>query len=274
MKVLNKIFYSFSILATLIFLYACEPEEILFAGPFYVRFTEEGTTIKESTHEIIEVKVHNVGPQLDQAINIFYKIEGDAIEGIDYKVLTEKPNIVKIAKGESFGSIFIEIIDNANNILRSQEVLLTLLSVNYPDLQVGFGKNKNIGITHKLTIQDDCILSGTYEAIREIGTVPVEDISISSYDCEEYLLSNWDINIFDFSFERSLTFVDNGDNTILIPEQEDPSLNPDYATIRGKGTVDPVTGVIILNLELADFVTVEDTTKAPIFTITYTPLKK
>ena len=50
-----------------------------------------------------------------------------------------------------------------------------------------------------------------------------------------------------------LKFIDNGDNTLTIPEQEEEQIDEELATIRGTGVVDPVTREIILTIMLVDF---------------------
>ena len=60
-----------------------------------------------------------------------------------------------------------------------------------------------------------------------------------------------------------LRFIDNGDNTLTIPEQEEENLDQELATIKGNGVVDPVTGSIIMNITLVDF------ENQPIITINY-----
>ncbi|MGC3946631.1 MAG: hypothetical protein QM762_19265 [Chryseolinea sp.] len=51
----------------------------------------------------------------------------------------------------------------------------------------------------------------------------------------------------------NLVFIDNGDNTITIPQQEEDALDDDLATIEGQGVVDPTTREILLNITLVDF---------------------
>ncbi len=78
-------------------------------------------------------------------------------------------------------------------------------------------------------------------------------ITITSSDCETYLLSNWNINVFNSSTPMDLIFIDNGDNTLTIPQQEEETLNTEFATIKGTGVVDPLTRKIILTITLVDF---------------------
>ena len=51
----------------------------------------------------------------------------------------------------------------------------------------------------------------------------------------------------------NLVFIDNGDNTITIPQQEEEFLDAENATIEGEGVVDPTTREILLNIKLIDF---------------------
>ncbi|HEX8061493.1 MAG TPA: hypothetical protein VF473_11185 [Cyclobacteriaceae bacterium] len=246
----RKIFPIGLILCVLI---ACEGEKHIFEGPYFVRFTDESITQKESHSAPIEIQVHNAGPAPKSDVVVNYAISGSARQGIDY-VITGTPGKVKIKSGQFFGNIEVKLINNANNILRSQDIVFTLVTIeNDTDgLQVGQGKSQ-IGKTFTLTINDDCILGGDYYGIHDNKDVPLQDITITSTDCEHYILSNWDIYIFTFPQVRSLTFIDNGDNTITIPPQKDPTLPSDAATIDGFGVVDPTTRTISMTVRLVDF---------------------
>ena len=234
----------------LIVLSSCETERVIFTGPYFVRFTESTKTEKESYSKVLEIEVHNAGPALEEDITVTYKITGSAREGIDYTILTEREKVT-IAKGEYKGTIDIQLINNANNILRSQDVIFTLQTVSSGQLQVGQGESF-IGKTFTFTIVDDCILGGTYIGSR--GSSPaIPNITVNSPDCETYTLSNWNINIFSTTQEMDLEFVDNGDNTLSIPQQEEENLDPELATIKGSGVVDPTTRKIIMTVILLDF---------------------
>jgi hypothetical protein len=50
-----------------------------------------------------------------------------------------------------------------------------------------------------------------------------------------------------------LKFVDNGDNTLTVPQQEEENLATEVATIIGTGVVDPTTRQILLKITLVDF---------------------
>jgi hypothetical protein len=62
-----------------------------------------------------------------------------------------------------------------------------------------------------------------------------------------------------------LIFIDNGDNTLTIPEQEEENIVDEVATIEGTGVVDPLTRMIIMTITLVDF------DGQPQVTITYLP---
>ena len=240
---------------------ACETDLVIFTGPYFVRFTEAAQTEKESFSKPIEIEVHNAGPALEEDITITYKISGSAREGVDYTIVNERRKVI-IKKGEYVGKIKINLINNANNILRSQDLVFTLESVSGGNLQIGQGESF-MGKTFTFTIVDDCILGGTYLGARGSSTLP--NITITSSDCETYTLSNWNINIFSSSTEMDLKFIDNGDNTLTIPQQEEENLNEDMATIKGSGVIDPTTRKIMMTIILVDF------DKQPEFSITLTP---
>jgi len=240
----------------------CVTDPIIFRGPYHVRFTEGTGFEKESSSGIISIEVHNVGPALDEDINLGYTIEGTARENVDYVILDERKRVV-IPAGEYVGYIRIKLINNANNILRSQNIVFTLQTTNSDGLEVGQGTSA-IGRTFTFTILDDCILGGTYSG-RQGGSPNYPGLTISSQDCETYTLSNWNVFVFDTDQEMDLTFVDNGDNTLTIPEQEEEELNEEIATITGTGSVDPSTREIILKITLVD---IDD---QPEVTITLTP---
>jgi hypothetical protein len=233
------------------FLGSCETERIIFSGPYFVRFTETTLTRKESYSKPINIEVHFAGEAPKSDVTVMYSISGSAREGIDY-VFVGKRGEVEIESGEYFGNITIQLINNANNIIRSQDIVLTLLTIDTKDVQVGHGVS-SIGNKFTLTIQDDCILGGTYYGIRNPSDVPITDITVTGDSkCQEYLLSNWDIYIFEFSNERSLVFIDNGDNTLTIPPQEESTLPTSVATIDGFGVVDPTTRTLTFTIRLVD----------------------
>lgn len=243
---------------------SCEKKEILFQGPYFVRFTDPLGSSRESNSKPVQISVHNVGPQLNEPITVAYAISGSAREGVDYRIEGTR-GTVTIPANQSFGYITLRLINNANNILESQNVVFTLTGVTPETLEVGTSKEGIIGKSTTFTIQDDCILSGTYLGTRGSGAPPVENIAITSTDCLEYTLSNWDVNVFENPSRRSLRFIDNGDNTLRIPAQEDPTLFDSLATVQGNGSVNPATRRITLNVQLVDF------KDSPTFQITYIP---
>jgi hypothetical protein len=243
------------LLLMLVVLFGCETEKILFNGPYFIQFTDQSVTKKESISDIIKIEVHLAGPALAEDVSVNYSVSGSAREGIDYTINSDQDKVT-IKKGEYVGYIEVKLINNANNILRSQNVIFKLLSISDSKIQIGQGTSA-IGNTFTLTIQDDCILSGTYSGTQTTFDIPVEGITVTSTDCENYTLSNWNINIDAINqisppYDMSLTFVDNGDNTLTIPEQEEDILPTDYATIKGSGIVDPITNNIRIDLTLVD----------------------
>ena len=181
---------------------------------------------------------------------------------MDYVILGERKKVT-IPAGEYFGNIRIQLINNANNILRSQDIVLTLISANEDNLEIGQGASA-IGKVFTFTIFDDCILGGTYTGQNVDGSNTYENISITSQDCNTYLLSDWNLD-FIGGGEMDLTFIDNGDNTLTIPEQEEEEIVEEFATISGSGVVDPVTREILIKVTLID---VED---KPEFSFVYKP---
>jgi hypothetical protein len=238
-------------LALLVTIFGCEPEPVIFKGPYHVRFTENSAFERESFSKVINIELHNAGPALSEDLEITYTVGGNAREGVDFIILGDRGHAV-IKAGEYFGTVQIQLINNSNNILRSQNIIFTLRSVNNNEVQVGQGES-GIGNTFTFTIFDDCILGGHYIGDRGGFSVPVEGITITSEDCENYLLSNWNVNIFNTPFDMDLTFIDKGDNTLIIPLQEEDALPEDLATIMGTGIVDPITRKINMTITLVDF---------------------
>jgi hypothetical protein len=251
------------LVVALLFAVSCETEKILFDGPYFVRFTETTDFARESHSKPINIEVHQAGTAPAEDIRVNYTISGNAREGVDYKILGER-GVVTIPAGAYVGNIQLQLINNSNNILRSQDIILTLKSTSDSDVKVGQGESA-IGQKMTFTIFDDCILSGDYLGKRGAFSVPVDDITITSSDCEKYLLSNWNIGIFSSPFDFNLNFIDNGDNTLTIPDQESDNLPTSIATINGSGVVNPVTREITMTVRLVDF------ENSPTVTFTLTP---
>jgi hypothetical protein len=230
---------------------SCETDRIIFTGPYHVRFTESAGFEKESFSKVIKIEVHNVGPALDEDLTMSYSIGGTARENVDYVILEDRKKLT-IPAGQYFGYIRIKLINNANNILRSQNVVFTLQTTNQDGIEIGQGASA-IGRSFTYTIYDDCILGGSYSGSLVNGNTTYSELSVTSQDCETYTLSNWNVGIFSTSAEMDLVFIDNGDNTITIPQQEEDELVDELATIEGEGVVDPTTREILLNVKLIDF---------------------
>ena len=246
---------------TLLLTVGCETVPVIFTGPYFVRFTERSQSVLESFSKEILIEVHQAGTALENDLIINYEISGSARAGIHYKINGEAGKVV-IKKGEYFGNISVSLINNSNNIIRSQDLVITLQATNNENRKIGQGES-NIGSAYTLTIIDDCILGGNY--IGQRNSVNVSGIKITSSDCEAYVLSNWNVNVFNDDTPMDLRFVDNGDNTLTIPAQEEQNLDPSQATIQGFGVVDPATRKIIMTITLVDF------TNQPQVTITYIP---
>jgi len=246
--------------------FSCRENEIYFDGPYHVRFTELEDSELESYSQVIPISVHLAGPHMDQSISISYIISGTAREGKDFEIIGNRGEVL-IQRGKSFGYINLKLINNSNNILETSDIVFTLESVTPSTLDLGYGEYFKIGKSMTFTIIDDCILGGTYTGFYEPIPIPINEIRISSRDCITYTLANWDINIdlLDYQLERNLIFYDNGDNTLTIPVQEELTIHPDSATIRGSGVVNPVTREITFKIQLVDF------TGSPEVTVKYTP---
>ncbi len=234
---------------------ACQEQDLTrtFEGPYFVRFTDSTLTFKESYSQPVAIRVHNVGPILNQAIRVNYTVSGSAREGKDYTIQGTKGTVV-IPANKSFGEIPVRLINNANNILESQSLTFTLTGVEPSSLQVGFGNGGIVGKALTLTIQDDCLFGGTYTGSSQIGrqTYAVQNIEITSTDCKQYRISNWNIGLPFFSFNAirpTLTFIDNGDNSLTIPPQINGELNT-TDTLRGTGAWNPRDRRITLNLDV------------------------
>ena len=253
--------------------FACEQSDVnrTFEGPYFVRFTDTSLTYKESYNQPISIRVHNAGPVLAQPITINYIISGTAREGKEYNIVGTKGTVI-IPTNASSGNIVVRLINNANNILESTSLTITLTSVQPSNLQVGFGKDNIIGKSITLTIQDDCLLGGTYTGTAKFtnGTATVPNIAITSGDCKQYTLNNWNLGLLDFNADKpTLTFIDNGDNSLTIPSQSNPYLGSTGA-LSGTGAWNPRTRQITLNIYLKIPVSAtRDTTY--LFTQTYTP---
>lgn len=252
---------------------ACEQTDVdrTFEGPYFVRFTDSTLTYKESYSPPISIKVHNAGPILKEAITISYNISGTARNGKDY-VIQSKEGTVVIPANKSTGEILLKLINNANNILESQTVIFTLTSVQPATLQVGFGINNIVGKQLRVTIQDDCLFGGSYTGTARFGqqTISVPDINITSIDCKTYTLSNWNLGLLNFNATKpSLTFIDNGDNSLTIPPQSNTELNSGDQ-LSGNGAWNPQDRKITLNLTIkTKLASGKDTTL--VFPQTYTP---
>ena len=269
----------------------CEEQDLnrTFEGPYFVRFTDSTLTVKESNNQPIPIRVHNAGPIQNQAITVNYTVSGSAREGKDYTIVGTKGTVV-IPANKSFGEISVKLINNANNILESQSLTFTLTSVEPSSLQVGFGKDNAVGRKLSLTIQDECLFGGLYTGSARVRNqnISVRDVEITSTNCKDYTLSNWNIGLDNFilfgnstlfnfqATKPTLTFIDNGDNTLTVTPQSNAEFGSSD-TLRGNGAWNPRNRQITLNLQAKirlgfrrdTVITYRDTTY--FFTQTYIP---
>jgi len=252
---------------------ACEKKELLFEGPHYVRFTRPDTTVRESYTKPMRLLVHNAGPQLSEPITVRYVVGGNAREGIDYRILSEKGRVV-IPANQSFGHVDVQLINNANNILSTQDLIFTITEVTPASLRIGFGSGE-IGKISRITIADECILSGAYTAVFQARsqnfTKPGVRITGIGNECREYRVSDWNVGLFGINaLKPDLLFVDNGDNSITIPPQREDFLSAPRDTIRGDGFFNPSDQSLTLNIQLQ--LQLEDNRDTTlIYTLNYRP---
>ncbi len=105
----------------------------------------------------------------------------------------------------------------------------------------------------RFTIEDDCLLSGLYSAVllNNTQSETYRGIRISSTNCREYTLSNWNLGLFNLNaLKPDFTFIDNGDNSITIPKQIEAQLSAPRDTIDGDGFINPLDQSITFNLRL------------------------
>ena len=245
--------YAAALLTLLLLAWACEKKETIFEGPYHVRFTRPDTTVRESYARTLRLSVHYAGPQLTTPIRIKYLVSGTAREGIDYRFVSEKGTVV-IPANSSFGYIQLQLINNANNILASQDIRLTLVETEPANVRIGFGSGE-IGKTMRFTILDECFLSGPYSGTNTLAQTPrtYPGILITSTDCKEYTLTNWNVNLLNYfgynAIQPDLTFIDNGDNSLTIPEQVESNLSAPRDTISGSGFYNPLDQSLTFNIQ-------------------------
>lgn len=263
--------YTFSHLAALVvtllaglWLSSCEEQRIIYEGANFVRFTDSTVSFKESYSKAIKIRVHNGGKVLNESINVQYTIGGTAREGRDYRIEGNKGTVI-IPVNQSFGEITLYLLNNANNILESSTIEFTIAGVSPSDkIKVGFGEG-GLGSKMVFTIRDACIMDGIYTGRLPVGNQAFQlaDIEISSADCKRYTISNINVGLLGFpqffnwdspvgfQAERpTLDFIDNGNNTLTIPQQVIPQFASGYDTLSGTGVWNPVNKQISLSIRM------------------------
>lgn len=248
---MTKYFYLFVSIILFAGLQSCEDKTGIYDGPEFVRFSDTTLAYKESYGLPIQIKVHIVGKPQAEPVHVNYIVEGSAREGRDYKIEGTK-GTVTIPANEYFGIITVRLINNANNILRSQDIAFTLTTALTGDgkgaIQVGGGQSQMLGKRFNLTINDDCLFGGTYNATLQGYNDKADNIEFTSINCETYTVSNWNVGVFIYdAYKPKLTFTDNGDNSLTIPRQYNELIGD---TLYGTGNWDARTRVISINLNL------------------------
>ena len=285
-SVLQSLFIFSVAVLSIIWLTGCEEEKIIYEGSSFVRFTDSTLSYKESVSKAIKVRVHNGGKVLNESINVSYTVGGTAREGKDYRIEGTKGTVI-IPVGQSFGEITVYLLNNANNILESSTIEFILTAAKPADkVQVGFGKS-GMGSKITFTIKDACIMDGIYTGqlpVNATQAYQLADIEISSADCKRYTVSNINVGLLGFqqffnwespvSFEAerpTLDFIDNGNNTLTIPQQVIPQFASGYDTLSGTGVWNPVNKRITLNIKMKvySYKTRKDT--SVVLPLTYVP---
>jgi hypothetical protein len=145
-------------------LWSCgEAEQTLFEGPYFVRFSERETFIKENFHDPfnqnfndpIEIDLHLAAPAQRNTTTIRYEVSGTAVENVDYVIPGGENKRLLIPAGQFSSSIPLRIINNRAND-GDKTIIITITEVNN-DLEIGFGANGINGRSHTVTItEDDC----------------------------------------------------------------------------------------------------------------------
>lgn len=263
--------YTFSHLTALVmallaglWLSGCEEQQIIYDGLNFVRFSDSTLSFKESYSKAVKIRVHNGGKVLNESINIKYTIGGTAREGRDYRIEGTKGTVI-IPVGQSFGEITLYLLNNSNNILESSTIEFALTGVSPSDkIKVGFGEG-GLGQKMVFTIRDACIMDGIYSGRLPVGNQAFQlaDIEIFSADCKRYTISNINVGLLGFpqffnwespvGFEAErpkLDFIDNGNNTLTIPQQVIPQFASGYDTLSGTGVWNPVNKQITLSIKM------------------------
>lgn len=264
-SIIKSVIFVFLMVSAGLWLAGCEEERITYQGSNFVVFNDTALSFKESYSKAIKIKVHNGGAVLNESINISYTVGGTAREGRDYRIEGTKGTVI-IPVGQSFGEITLYLLNNANNILESSTIEFALTAVKPADkVQVGFGKG-GMGNKMVFTIRDACLMDGLYTGqlpVNATQSYQLADIEISSTDCKRYTISNINVGLVGFqqffnweapvgfqAEKPTLDFIDNGNNTLTIPQQVIPQFASGYDTLSGTGVWNPVNKRISLNIKM------------------------
>ena len=173
---------NFNYMILLLLLFSCKDNtDIIFEGPYHVRFTEATSQVIENYsdpfnsnyNDPISVEIHLASPSLNNTTIVNYEVAGTAVENEDYLLLNNNQKRVLIPVGENFGTIQFVPINNRENA-GDKTIKFIITDVNN-DLQIGLGVNGVNGKTHTVTIKDDdCLVNlklfeGTWEFDQNNG---------------------------------------------------------------------------------------------------------
>lgn len=241
-------------------------EDLIFQGPYHVRFTETEARVVENNNyplgqnrnEPLEVSMHLVSPLLGADTEVTYALYGDAVEGEDYEILGGGNGTVTIPAGESFGFIQFRPLNNRENE-GDRDIVFTITGVNN-GLQIGRSGGGIIGRSMAYTISDDdCLVDlrlfeGTWEVAEQEG---------EGEDVFEY---TYEINIKpDFNFNNRVVIeglagvegaqvfanLDLCQRQLLLPEQQVTGIgNLGSARSEEPGSFDVEGGRITFSYEM------------------------
>ena len=168
---------------------SCEKaEEIIFEGPYNVRFTETKSEVIENYNDPLNlnfndpmsIDLHIAAPSQSNTTVVEYEVSGTAVENVDY-ILEDDDKRVLIPVGQFHGQIRYIPINN-RELTGDKYIKFTITNVTN-DLQAGFGVTGINGRFHTVTIKDDdCLVDlrkfeGTWEFNQNNGEF-VYDVDI------------------------------------------------------------------------------------------------
>lgn len=178
---MKRILYYFIILIALVIISCESANEIVFEGPYHVRFTETESEVLENYkdpfnlnfNEPIAIELHLAAPSQNNTTVIEYSVGGTAEENVDYILDNGENKRVLIPVGGNTGRILYFPINNREPS-GDKTIKFTITSVDN-GLEAGFGETGINGRFHTVTIKDDdCLVDlrkfeGTWEFDQNDG---------------------------------------------------------------------------------------------------------